>query len=142
MIKDARQLLGSRSLRHWLDSSRSARKLQLMRGFMPMPIEEGNILTDPVLEARIEYGRWIVDCPGSSCQGAEALWKVERLFFCWSCGNKEMAGRWLRVVLPENYEEIEAAVLERQEIAHQHWFPYETAEDVRSETAIMQGGSS
>lgn len=63
----------------------------------------------PVM-ARIWQGQWIADC---GCGGAEFVEPTEPIFYCFSCGSRENNHRVRGVIFPENYREIEAAVLAR-----------------------------
>lgn len=66
---------------------------------------------EPV-KAEINAGRWIAKCP--DCAGAEAVSSIDPIFYCFSCGNEKVGGRWREVVFPENKGEIEAALLKRR----------------------------
>lgn len=39
------------------------------------------------VEARIDFERWLVDCPDPICSGAEMVCLETEVFFCFSCGN-------------------------------------------------------
>ena len=84
---------------------------------------------DPVLQAEINHGRWIVQCP--SCAGAELVDPADLRFFCLSCYNRAHGGRWLRVTLPAEKPEIEAVLLLRRP-QNQHWQPGETVAKLKA----------
>ena len=65
------------------------------------------------VKARIWQGQWIADCDVEGCGGAEFVEPTEPLFFCFSCTNR-LNGHFVRPVqIPEQWQEIEALVLER-----------------------------
>ncbi len=71
--------------------------------------------------ARINWGRWLADCPAAPClhpvtaehaAGAEYV-AVGLPFMCQWCWNQDIDGRWREVDFPADKEAIEAAVLQR-----------------------------
>lgn len=75
-------------------------------------------MTDPesvvfpaVLTARVDDGRWIVDCP--NCNSALCISSLRQMFICAECGSPDMDGRYRLVVYPEDREEIERLLLLR-----------------------------
>ena len=81
------------------------------------------------LEARIEYARWIVDCP--NCHNAEFAFE-DNLFFCSQCLNSDIDGKARKVKMPEERKQIEA-ILGKRAIINRHWYPNETVEDLENE---------
>jgi len=77
----------------------------------------GKVGGDPVA-ARIDFGRWIADCP--DCSGAEYVDYDDPVFFCVSCGNEDNEGKARPVVFPNEAEraEIEVLILARPVKAH------------------------
>jgi len=49
--------------------------------------------------------RWVARC---ECGGAEVVDPAEPVFFCCSCGNAGVGGRWRPVVFPEDVEVSDA----------------------------------
>ena len=93
------------------------------------------------VRARIEEGRWIIDCPGG-CGGALFASKSDRRYICVSCGSPENGGRWYHVVFPVNHRRIELALLKRpnkrgpafpNHATERNWRPGETLEDLNRE---------
>jgi hypothetical protein len=83
-----------------------------------------------VVTARVDAGRWIVQCP--SCPTAMwVTWRDPR-FLCDGCGNAAHGGRWLHVAFPPNREECERVLAARPPV-HQFWDP--DSEDV----AVLMG---
>ena len=53
------------------------------------------------VKARIDFERWIVDCPSPICDGAEVVDMADPIFFCCSCGNPEIEGKTYVVIFPD-----------------------------------------
>ena len=85
------------------------------------------------LKARIEYSRYLVDCP--NCNSAEFYFE-DKLFFCSLCGNSNIGGKSIRVKLPKERKEIEV-VLGKRNIVNRHWKEPETVKDLETENTIM-----
>lgn len=89
----------------------------------------------PLAVARINTGRWIVDCP--FCAGAE-LWDEETgLFFCFSCRNAAAAGDYLRVQIPDAGVRamVEEHLTRERPFKARNWNPGETVDDLRRQDA-------
>lgn len=72
----------------------------------------GQIANDqPALQAKIDWGRLLVDCP--DCNSAEMVTPSEPVFFCRTCENIRFAGKAIPVEFPSNLAEIEQALLKR-----------------------------
>ncbi len=89
-------------------------------------------------EARIEHGRWIVDCP--YCKGAQFASKADRRFFCVDCGHEATSdeGRWLKVAWPRNPDEIEQELVRRPNVVNRNWKAGETVASLRNEFSAAQ----
>ncbi len=101
------------------------------------------VLSGAEVEARINHGRWLVDC--DSCKSAESVWLSNPVFMCQSCWNKASGGRWRRVVLPEARADIESALIERPDLTTRNWFPGETVDSIKRENedhGITSGATS
>lgn len=103
----------------------------------------GHILSDKIskhvaIEARVDHGRWIVDCPlkveKQPCMGAENATEDEKFFLCLSCGNAQIDGEWIKVKFPpkKQREKFEKSLAVRPE-AFRNWFPGETAKKIAKE---------
>ena len=84
------------------------------------------------LEARVEYARWIVDCP--NCRNAEFAFE-DKLFYCSVCGNADMSGKIRRVKMPAQRQEIEV-ILGQRPIVNRHWYPGETVAQLQDENKL------
>jgi len=80
------------------------------------------------LEARIEYARWIVDCP--NCHSAEFAFE-DKLFLCSACKNSDIDGQVRKVKMPNNRKQIED-ILGKRKIINRHWTD-ESVEKLQSE---------
>lgn len=81
------------------------------------------------LKSRVEYGRWIVDCP--NCGGAEFAFE-DRLFVCSLCQDSDIGGKPRRVVMPRNRRRIEE-LLGRRFILNRHWLSGESIKKLKAE---------
>lgn len=84
-----------------------------------------------MLEARVEHGRWIVDCPVCSVAGARVGMLTRPdwgLACCAECG-----GVYRCLVFPADYEAIVRILLERPSRMTQNWRVPETAADLQRE---------
>tara|TARA_Y100000310_G_scaffold233219_1_gene236074 strand:+ start:1926 stop:2354 length:429 start_codon:yes stop_codon:yes gene_type:complete len=75
------------------------------------PIGTPRIANLKPLKARINYGKWIVDCPW--CKSAEFVFMDNPIFLCRNCWNNATT-EYIKVSLPKNINAIEA-VLEKRE---------------------------
>ena len=96
----------------------------------PVPQE---IAKTPIAEAEINQGRWIVPCP--FCTGAEMLDPDDLRFFCLSCYNKAVGGKWIRVAVPkpEQTKEIETELMKRGNPENRNWTIKESVSDLKKE---------
>ena len=93
-----------------------------------MPMET---TSSPIIQARVNHGRWIGDCP--FCAGAEFVWfQTPSWFFCLSCRNEKAGGKWLPINVPTNYQKIEKLLSIRPR-QNQNWEPGETLAQIKRE---------
>jgi ribosomal protein L37AE/L43A len=104
-------------------------------GTLPEPTA-GN--TSGEVAARINHGRWLVDCSG--CNSALVIDLAQLVFMCVECGNNHNGGKWLAVTVPANREAIEAELLKRPwsgrnpaSAINRNWEPGETVAMLRQE---------
>ncbi len=108
-----------------------ARQLRQAYGLELAPMS--NVDQGPALPARVNWNRWIVECP--DCHNAEFGWADEPIFMCTHCWNAAVGGRWRRVVFPDGAERgrIEAALLARPVVNNRNWEPGESVGRLRAE---------
>jgi len=82
------------------------------------------------VKAEINHGRWIVKCPW--CSGAELADKDDRRFFCLSCFNKAINGKFIKVEFPNKAIDIET-ILKVRPAKNQNWTPGETIAQLKNE---------
>ena len=63
------------------------------------------------IKARVDDGRWIVDCP--NCNSAMLTSSKMSVFVCAECGSPETEGRFYEIRRPKAREEIERRLLLR-----------------------------
>jgi hypothetical protein len=81
------------------------------------------------VEARVEHGRWLVDCPVDGCAGAQLASDSDRRFVCVECAAGPFEVEW-----PLDRDEIEAALNVRP-APNRNWLPGETVADLLAENA-------
>lgn len=69
----------------------------------------------------VNHGRWVIECPAAGCGGSQVASFTDRRFLCHNCLNADVGGKWLRVDWPDNWAEIEAALVERPEPSTRNW---------------------
>lgn len=93
--------------------------------------DPGDIAEGLVIQAYVNHGRWVADCP--FCTGAERVSLDRPQFMCLSCFNAAAGGRWLRMRLPRWRGLIEAELLKRPRVQNRNWRPGETVASLRKE---------
>ena len=101
-------------------------------------LERERILNLPIydakpLEARIEYARYLVDCP--NCNSAEFAFE-DKLFLCSQCFNSDIQGKVRKVKMPNDRKQIET-ILGKRPIKNRHWYTTETVEDLEKQNLKM-----
>jgi len=116
-------------------------KMYLMSGNGELEEPNDKVNVSGEIKARINRSKWIVEC---SCASAIIIDLSFPYFMCCECGNLENEGKWLRIVLPEDREEIEAVLLKRTHGANfslhhpdfganRNWSPGETLLSLKKE---------
>jgi hypothetical protein len=82
------------------------------------------------VEARVNNGQWMANCPLLGCAGAETVDPDWPLFVCTGCG----CGPF-EVIFPKERKAIEAALVKRPVLRTREWFPHESAADLQRENA-------
>ena len=103
------------------------------------PIKEVKVGKLKPLKARINHGRWIVDCP--ICNSAEYVFEGKHLLLCQNCMN-DGTDLFREVTLPANIDKIEAILNKRQakeyiagrpNYPNRNWEPGQTLDDLEKE---------
>ena len=116
----------------------TVRRSYMRMGFGSLPEPTPATIAGRV-QARVNHGRWLVDCPG--CNSALVIDLDEPVYMCVECGNAANGGRWLRVIFPRQRKGIEAELLKRpygrnpEDAPTRNWEPGETVADLRRENA-------
>ena len=92
-------------------------------------------------EARISWGRWLVDCP--TCNSAMVVSDHQARFICVECGSPENDYHWYEASYPAEWKEIEEVLLERPDpppgqhwAKARNWNPGETVDRLRLENRL------
>lgn len=85
------------------------------------------------IAARINHGRWIMDCP--YCSGAEMVDPDDKRFFCLHCFMEENLNKPRPVTFPPKPQRlaIERVLLLRPLKINRNWFPGETIAELKQE---------
>jgi len=113
------------------------RRMYMGMGFGPLP-DPTEANTAGTVAARINHGRWLVDCGG--CNSALVVDLSVLVFMCVECGNAGNEGKWFQVTVPSNRKAIEAELLKRPmngrnpaEAVNRNWEPGETVAALKQE---------
>ncbi|KKN16962.1 hypothetical protein LCGC14_0970790 [marine sediment metagenome] len=87
------------------------------------------------LKARVNHGRWLVDC---ECAGAELAFE-EGLFICLSCFNLEHGHKYRPVIFPKHRKAIELALMSRP-VVNRNWEPGESLAFLKADNERHGGG--
>ena len=92
---------------------------------------QGVMIEAAHVPARVDHGRWLVQCP--TCSSAR-LAHPDRGFWCAHCGNPTARGHDLVIDWPARILTIEL-ILSFRPIENRWWFPGETIEELAAENA-------
>jgi len=113
------------------------RRMYMGMGFGAL-LEPTAANTSGGVAARINHGRWLVDCPG--CNSALVVDLSELVFMCVECANAANEGKWFAVIVPTNRKAIETELLKRPwngrnlaEAVNRNWEPGETVATLKQE---------
>lgn len=84
----------------------------------------------PVVAARVEHGRWLLDCP--FCPSAGLGDPDDPRSYCPECRNGPVGGKWLPAAYPADLPAIEDALLVRPP-QNRNWWPGESVADLLAE---------
>lgn len=128
---DVMRSQGHKSMAAWMISLLQAqpggeRILSLCRAMLLAP--PGREAVEPVAHARVDAGRWIVNCP--FCPAAYFAHPVERRSWCINCQNRGAGGRWVCVAWPDNWRAIESVLVVRPAPENRQWRPGDSVADL------------
>ena len=89
-------------------------------------LPQSNISDSPPVLARVNHGRWVIDC---ECNGAVLAFD-EGIFMCGSCFNAGHKHQYRRHVFPRSRKTIELALLQRPEI-NRNWYHNESVSKLK-----------
>jgi hypothetical protein len=104
--KDMATAKGEKSYIDWM-LKQSAERYH--KGMIRYPFT-GKVAVRKSVKARVDFGRWIADCP--DCNGAEYVNPGDP-FYCLSCGNVTLEGFGREVIFPKDMEQIGAELMNR-----------------------------
>ncbi len=94
-------------------------------------VKECGYSDSPPVRARVDHGRWIVDC---ECKGAVFAFD-EGIFMCSSCLNAEHKHQYRHLIFPRNRKRIERILLERP-LDNRNWYLGETVTQLEADNKI------
>lgn len=141
MKKQADKIITSADMggsnRQWID--RQVKQQERGRG---IKITVKSTLSKSPVYARVYRGSWIADC--DKCNGAMFVDPSDPVFFCADCHNSADNGKLRPVFFPDDYAEIETALLERPKETIKNgmtytreWLRGETVDDIRGQNTII-----
>ena len=94
------------------------------------------------LQAIVNHGRWLVECPTVGCGGAVIVSRKVLIFMCPYCANVSNGGQWYQVEFPQECQQIEVELLKRPALspiqaANRNWQLGETIEQLKAENKRM-----
>jgi len=88
---------------------------------------------ETVVYARVNHGIWQVACPSASCSSAQHASFADPWFFCAGCHNSVFGNKSVRVVWPDNRDDIERVLNMRPYLSNQNWDVNESVDDLLRE---------
>jgi hypothetical protein len=90
------------------------------------------------VDATINHGRWIVDCPNEGCGGAVSASLVTPEFYCTICGSPENGGGAYQVIFPSYRAALEQELIKRSarvpfSAENRNWTPGESLAAIKVE---------
>ena len=112
-------------------------KMYMAMGFGPLSAPGRSNISGEVA-ARINHGRWLVDCGG--CNSALVVDLSDPVFMCVECANAGNDGKWFAVTVPTDRAAIEIELLKRPwngrnpaDAKNRNWEPGETLAMLKQE---------
>lgn len=86
------------------------------------------------LDAYVNHGRWVCNCPTPGCGNAQLVSMSDQRFYCAECRNHPWRGAAHEVRVPADRADVER-VLSVRPAMKQNWLPHETVADLEQENA-------
>lgn len=103
-------------------------------------VEDRSLSRDVKAFARVNAGRWLVNCPFSGCNSAQYASILDRRYWCCDCENRAISGKWIEVIWPE-VESVEAWMQNRP-LKAKNWNPGETSKDIKQQDIAAKSSFS
>lgn len=113
-------------------------------GLWEAPVPQSVALAQPTagdefhVDAVANHGRWVVECPGVGCGGAQMLHPLDTRFLCVICANVDVEGLWRPVVWPADLVAIEFELDRRDDPETRNTLVGETVADLRRERETVE----
>ena len=104
------------------------RQLTIIPAMAKRLLPQGGMADAAPLKARVNHGRWLVDC---ECSGAEIAFD-ECVFMCQSCWNAQHKHQYRPVLFPQGRQAIEQTLLQRP-VPNRNWEPGDTLTQLKAE---------
>lgn len=101
-------------------------------------LPEGPCATEATARVHVNHGRLLVACPW--CPSVEYAWVDDRRFICSACLNRAVGGHPIAVEWPEDFDQIEAVLLQRANPLERNWEPGEPVNKLETENTIAAHG--
>lgn len=103
--------------------------IRLVGGRVPL-VTDTDLSAVPAF-AEVNFGRWIARCPQARCGGASYVWiNGPHIFLCLVCANLGIVGRYRPVIVPDNWQQIEAILFVRHVVTERNWIASMTVADL------------
>lgn len=91
-----------------------------------------------ILLARVDEGRWVVDCPVPTCGDAKVIAQTNPIYICHVCGSEANNRKWYDVRIPRNWQGIQVELLRNPAprafyAVNRNWTPGQTIADLTAE---------
>lgn len=80
----------------------------------------GDTVVGSPIAVVVNHGRWLIECPGIGCSGAQHASRDDHRFFCTDCHNAWLDTRWAPTVWPDDPDAIDAALAVRP-VEYRNW---------------------
>lgn len=98
-----------------------------------------NVMPHGKLYARVNWSRWIVDCP--FCKAAQDASRAKPIFWCVECDMLQNEYAPMTVAFPLDADEIERVLMQRHNPKSRNWTPGETLNDLIKENRDYGDGN-